>query len=137
TFEVGKQDCDLLALPGQSAAGGENLLREIRWGVGEGCLARALHGHRGDGGTGASATRPDQYFPVLIGGEPLALDQFNLQILQRRIIELKLPLERTIGHPPPLAQEDDHLVQDRDKVHLVSPSGWCFASTSLRDSIIA
>ena len=64
--------------------------------------ARVLHGRRGGGGTGASAAHPDQHFTVLIGGEPLALDQFNLQILQRFIIEPKLPLERAIGHPPPL-----------------------------------
>jgi hypothetical protein len=37
-----------------------------------------------------------------------------------------LPLERAIGHPPPLAQEGDHLIHDRDKVHPVSslPDAW-------------
>src|SRR5919108_4407067 len=29
-------------------------------------------------------------------------------------------VKRAIGHPPPLTQECDHLIQDRDKVHPVS-----------------
>ena len=58
--------------------------------------------------------------PCLIGGEPLALDEFDLQILQVRVIELKLPLERPIRQAAPLAQEGDHLIHDRDKVHPVS-----------------
>ena len=39
------------------------------------------------------------------------------QVVQRRLIELELPLERAIGHAAPLAQERDHLIHDRDKVH--------------------
>jgi hypothetical protein len=31
-----------------------------------------------------------------------------------------LSLERTIGHAAPLAQQRDHLIYDRDKVHPVS-----------------
>ena len=34
--------------------------------------------------------------------------------------KLKLPLERAIRQADPLAQERDHLIQDRDKVHLAS-----------------
>jgi hypothetical protein len=33
---------------------------------------------------------------------------------------LELPLEGTVGHPAPLAQEGDHLIHHRDKVHPVS-----------------
>jgi hypothetical protein len=57
---------------------------------------------------------------LLIHGETLTLDEFNLEVFDRLVIELKLPLERAIGHPPPLAQEGGHLIHHRDKVHPVS-----------------
>ena len=63
---------------------------------------------------------PDEHVPVLIGGEPLALDQFGCQVFQCVGVELKLPLERAIRQAAPLAQERGHLIQDRDKVHPVS-----------------
>ena len=47
--------------------------------------------------------------------------RFLLEILQRCIIQLELPPERTIGQAAPLAQEGDHLIQDRDKVTLSPP----------------
>jgi hypothetical protein len=50
----------------------------------------------------------------------LALDQFNLQILQRLVIELELPFEGPIGHAPPLAEQRDHLIHYCHKVHPVS-----------------
>jgi hypothetical protein len=50
----------------------------------------------------------------------LALDEFVLHILQGRLVELELPLEGAVGHPAPLAQQRDHLIHDRDKIHRVS-----------------
>jgi len=50
----------------------------------------------------------------------LTLDQFDGQILQRCLIELELPLEGAIRQAAPLAQERNHLIYHRDKVHLVS-----------------
>ena len=39
---------------------------------------------------------------------------------QVRVVELKLQLEGPIGHAAPLAQQGDHLIHHRDKVHPVS-----------------
>jgi hypothetical protein len=36
-------------------------------------------------------------------------------------IELELTLQGAIGHPAPLAQQGDHLIYERAKVHPVSP----------------
>src|SRR5262249_18212037 len=37
SLQIGKEHRDLLAFAFERTAGGENLLREIRWGVGEWC----------------------------------------------------------------------------------------------------
>ncbi len=65
-------------------------------------------------------TGPDQHIALLIHRQALALDEFVLEILQGRVIELELPLEGAIGQAAPLAQEGDHLIHHRDKVHPVS-----------------
>ena len=58
--------------------------------------------------------------PFLIGGETLTVDELLLEVRKGFVIELELPLERAIGYPPPLAQEGDHLIHHRHKVHPVS-----------------
>jgi hypothetical protein len=50
----------------------------------------------------------------------LALDEFVLHIFEGRVVELELPLEGAVSQAPSLAQERDHLIQDRDKVHRTS-----------------
>jgi hypothetical protein len=45
------------------------------------------------------------------------IEEFVCEIVQSIVVELKLPLEGEIGHAAPLAQERDHLIHDRDKVH--------------------
>jgi hypothetical protein len=67
-----------------------------------------------------SATGPDQDVALLIDRQALARDEFVLHILQGRVVELELPLEGAVGHPAPLAQQGDHLVYHRDKVHPLS-----------------
>ena len=67
-----------------------------------------------------SVAHPDQDTLVLIRCQALAVNEFLLQVLQGRIIQLELPLEGAIGQAAPLAQEGDHLIQDRDKVHPLS-----------------
>ncbi len=71
-------------------------------------------------GAVARRTGPDQHAALLIDRQALAVDEFVLEILQRRVIELELPLEGAIGQAAPLAQQGDHLIHDRDKVHPVS-----------------
>jgi hypothetical protein len=118
-LQIGKQHRDLLTLAFQGTTRGENFLCEIRWGVSERRLLRGLAGHSG-GGSGVSIARPDQDVAPLIDRQALALDEFILQILQGRVVELELPLQGAVGHPAPLAQEGDHVIYHRDKVHPVS-----------------
>ena len=47
-------------------------------------------------------------------------DESFLQGSELRVIQRELELEGAIGHAAPLAHEGDHLIHDRDKVHLVS-----------------
>jgi hypothetical protein len=76
-LEVGKQHGDLLALAFESTAGSYNFLREIRWGIVEGCGGgRCSVWGRG----GGRVSDPDQHFAILIGRKPLALDQFDGQV---------------------------------------------------------
>src|SRR5262249_49876180 len=51
----------------------------------------------------------------------LALDEFVFERGQVRVIELKLQLEGPIRQAAPLAQQRDHLIHHRDKVHPISP----------------
>ena len=119
-LEIGKEHRDLLALAFQRATGGEDLLRQIGRGVGEGGLSRDLHGSRGGGGTGASIARPDQAAPRIVADLGMGIEEFLCEIVQGVVIQLKLSLEGPIGHAAPLAQQGDHLIHDRDKVHPVS-----------------
>ena len=50
----------------------------------------------------------------------MAVNEFLLQVLQCHLVQLELPLQRTIGHTTPLAQQGDHLIQNCDKVHPIS-----------------
>ena len=50
----------------------------------------------------------------------MGIKEFLGEIVQGVVIQLKLPLEGPIRHPAPLAQQGNHLIQDRDKVHPVS-----------------
>jgi hypothetical protein len=50
----------------------------------------------------------------------LTINQLVLEVVQRGIVELKLPLEGAIGEAAPLAQQGDRLIHYRDKVHPVS-----------------
>jgi hypothetical protein len=72
-------------------------------------------------GVCGGAAYPDQDTLILIQRQALAIYEFFPEVLRGRIIQLKLPLERAIGQAAPLAQEGDHLIQDRYKVHPVSP----------------
>ena len=131
-FEIGKEHGNLLALAFQSTAGGENLLGEVEWGVGEGCRRghRCRYRGRGHGGV----PDPDQHIAVLIACEPLPLDEFKPEVLQRLVIELELPLEHAVRHTAPPLQHGKSLVDDFFKRHdgpfpsLVAP---CHLSGSL------
>ena len=79
-FEVGKQHGDLLAFAFQGAAGGEDFLREIGWGVGR---VAPVEGGSADG-TRAVRRRPSRRASrsVLIPGNLVRIEKFVLQGLQ-------------------------------------------------------
>ena len=59
---------------------------------------------------GPGVPQPDENAAMLVTRQVLGVDEFNLEVLDRLVIELELPLERAIGHTPPLAQQGDHLI---------------------------
>jgi hypothetical protein len=50
----------------------------------------------------------------------VGIEEFVFQVVEGVVIQLKLSLERPIGHTTPLAQQGHHLIQDCDKVHPIS-----------------
>src|SRR5215468_5153224 len=88
----------------------------MRRGVGQWHLRRGLCG-RGGWRRGPRLTYPDQYSPLFIDCEPLALNEFDLHVLQIIVIDVELALERTIGHTLPLPEHGNHLIKDGVKVH--------------------
>src|SRR5262249_7453655 len=96
-------------------AGGENLLGQIGWRVGQ--WGRGLHQRGSGGGDRRRVARPDQDSIPLIDRHALALNEFVLYIIQGRIVELKLPLEGAVRHPPPALEHSNRLVEDLLKGH--------------------
>src|SRR5262249_40304605 len=96
-FEIGKEDRDLLALPGQGRAGRQDLVGEMGGRVGEGRPYRYFYRLGGHGGSRTRLTRPDEDATVLIHRHTLSLNEFRFHIVQIRVIELELPLESAIG----------------------------------------
>jgi hypothetical protein len=45
------------------------------------------------------STFPHQHLPIFVDGHPFGLDQFVFEIGQCFLIQLKLALQRAIGHP--------------------------------------
>ena len=123
-FEVGKQHGDVLALAFEGGAGGEDFLRQIGRGVGQRGTLLGGGGRCGGRGRGASITRPDEDVALLIHREALGVDEFGFEILEVGVIEAKLPLQSPIRHALTLAEEDNHLIEDRVKVH-PAPSCPC------------
>jgi hypothetical protein len=50
----------------------------------------------------------------------MGIAQLAEEIAQGFRIQLELALQGAIGHTAPLAQQGNHLIHERDKVHLVS-----------------
>jgi hypothetical protein len=128
-FEVGKEHRDLLALAFQGGAGGQNLIGEMGWRVGERGRVRGtgLHQHRVSGGWRRSrrTTGPDQHGVVLVHRHLVHLDEFELDILNICLVQVELAFERPIRDPA-LALEQGHcLVQDLLEGH-GCPSGWVY-----------
>ena len=61
--------------------------------------------------------RPDQHGPIFIHREPLALNEFGLQVLQIVVIHVELALERAIRQAPTALQEGNRLIEEFLKGH--------------------
>src|SRR5205823_256827 len=73
---------------------------------------------RGGGRRGRyGGTDPYQHFTVFITRQPLALDEFHRQVFEEGIIQVKLPFEGAIGHPPAALEHGNRLIEDLFKVH--------------------
>lgn len=97
-------------------------------GVGEGCRHAGLHWRGGSCGHEACVTAPDEAGPRLVAHLWVGIEEFICAIVQSVVISLKLPLEDPISQAAPLAQQDDHLVHNRDKVHIPADSYEIIAS---------
>jgi hypothetical protein len=61
--------------------------------------------------------RPDQHCPLFIHREPLALNEFGLQVLKIVVIQVELALERSIRQTPAALQKGNRLVEEFLKGH--------------------
>jgi len=61
--------------------------------------------------------RPDQDVASLIDRHALALNEFILQIVERGIVELELPLQGAVGQATPALEHRDRLVENLLKGH--------------------
>jgi hypothetical protein len=61
--------------------------------------------------------RPHQHCSLFIHGEPLALNEFGLQVLKIVVIQVELALERSIRQAPSTLQEGNRLVEKLLKGH--------------------
>jgi hypothetical protein len=95
-LEVRKQDGDLFPLPFERAAGGENLVGQMRRRVGQRRPCMVWSGWRDGCRSGGSVSSPDQHLALLVPGELVHLNDFVPEEVQQVIVELKLDLERAV-----------------------------------------
>jgi hypothetical protein len=64
-----------------------------------------------------NSTGPHQHDAILINGTLVDLNDFHLQIVEVRLVEVELALERPIGDAAALAKQRQDLIQHSVKVH--------------------
>jgi hypothetical protein len=69
--------------------------------------------------------RPDQAASRVIDHLRIRIEELLLQVVQRCIIELELPLEGTVGQAPPALEHGYRLVEDLLKGHPHLSRGRC------------
>jgi len=102
-LQVREQHRDLFALTFERTAGGQDLLGQIRWRVGE----RDVLGWRRWCHSGGSSAPPHQYLPVLIQRHLSDLNQLHLEVCQVVVIQGKLALQGPVGDALVLLQPVD------------------------------
>ena len=115
-LDVGKEDSDLFALAFQGGAGSEDLVGEMGRRVGQRRGVWLTHPARcrcgGWQGRGRDTAGPDQHGVVLVHRYLVHLDEFELDILDIRLIQVELAFERPIRHPALALEQGNRLVQN-------------------------
>ena len=109
-FKVGKEHRDLLALALKHTLGGQDLLGEIRRGVGEGGT-RLVDGRGRSRPLGrTSVTGPDQATAVVLDHGWVGVQEFVLERFQAVVVQTELELERAIGDAAATLEHGQDLV---------------------------
>ena len=66
---------------------------------------------------GRRRTSPHQHFALFVDRQLFGLDQFDLQVLDILVIQVKLPLQRAVGDPPFALEPSDRLHHHFRKLH--------------------
>ena len=126
-LDVGKEDGDLFAFAFQGGAGGEDLVGEMGRRVGQRRGVWLTHPARcrcgGWRGRGRGTAGPDQHGVVLIHRYPVHLDEFELDILDIRLVQVELAFERPIRQPTLALEQGHRLVENLLEGH-GHPSTW-------------
>src|SRR4029453_8009547 len=69
-----------------------------------------------------SITDPDQNALILLHCQSLRVDKLVLQVCQCLVVESELAFQKAIGHPFPLSEQLDNLVEDVVQAHYRLPS---------------
>src|SRR6266511_2492287 len=81
--------------------------------------------------------RPDQALVMILLDRIVRIAKFSPEVCEQLIIQGKLPLQRAIGHPPTAAQQGDHLIEHRIKVHHRPSTRASAASARASQKVIA
>ena len=121
SLQVGKQYGDLLALALQGTAGGQDFFRQIGGHVGQrGTIQGARRWRRGRRRR-AGITTPDEAASRIVVDLRVGVKQLVFEIVEGVLVEGKLPLEGTIGHPAAPLQHGQGVVEHLLKGHRRSP----------------
>jgi len=116
-LEIGKEHGHLFAFACQDTARGQDFLREIRWGIGEGGLRRWLLGGGRGGGRRSGVARPPQPVPGIVTHLRMGVEEFGGEIRHGLIVQRELALQGAIRDALALLEERDDLIQNGIKVH--------------------
>src|SRR5215510_366293 len=92
---------------------------------------------RVDRGSGAPIAAPDEAMPQIFTYLRVRVQEFSLEIIESAVVQVKLSLERLIGHTLTLAEEGQDLIEDCVEVHPISSSSCPEVATAPAMHLIA
>jgi hypothetical protein len=120
-LEIGEQHRDLLAFAFEGSAGGEDLLGQMRWGVGQRCpVLSRVGGYGWRSGRHGSAS-PAQAAAGVIHHLGVRVEEVVSERLKLVVVQRELELEGSIGDPPATLQHGQGVVEDLLEGHGRSP----------------